>query len=127
MPTSLAPHTLPLKALIAGRILVATSFLFTPRVVARAFGMKSEGTPAIAMGRMFAIRNAALAAGLANPRWFTAPKAFLGVNILMDAVDAAAFLAAGRRGEFGPRTTVLTTTVAVSAVLAGVGALAADQ
>ncbi|WP_280269477.1 hypothetical protein [Nocardia wallacei] len=121
-PSSTRPPWL--KLLVGGRILVAGSFLLTPRLVARAFGMRSAGTPAIAMGRMFAIRNAALAAGLLKLESFAEPKTFVGANILIDTVDAAAFLAAGRRRELEPITTVLATAVAVSAVVAGAGALA---
>ncbi|WP_256977005.1 hypothetical protein [Rhodococcus sp. RS1C4] len=43
----------------------------------------------------------------------------------MDAVDAAAYLAAGTRGEIGVRSTVMSTAVALSAVDGGAAALRA--
>ncbi|WP_256977006.1 hypothetical protein [Rhodococcus sp. RS1C4] len=76
MPTTAAlnaPSSFPPKALIAGRIVVAATQLFTPRLVAEVFGMESRDTPAIACGRMFGIRNAALALGLINLGSFGGP------------------------------------------------------
>jgi hypothetical protein len=114
-----------LKLLIGGRIVVAVTHLLTPKLVARIFGMKSAGTPAIAYGRMFAIRNAALALGLLQLDNFASPRDFIKLNIVMDAVDAAAFAAAGRRRELSRATTILATGVALSAVAGGAGALLA--
>jgi hypothetical protein len=54
---------------------------------------------------------------------FTRPQQFLAVNIVMDSVDAAAFLAAGLRRDVSRTSTALTTGVALSAVLAGTAAL----
>lgn len=111
------------KALMTGRFIVAATHLFAPRLTMRLFGLSAEGTPAIAYARMFAIRNAALGLGLLRQDSFTRPQQFLALNIVMDAVDAAAFLAAGQRREISPTATALTTGVALSAVVAGTAAL----
>jgi hypothetical protein len=72
---------------------------------------------------MFAIRNAALGLGLLRLDSFTRPEQFLAVNIVMDSVDAAAFLAAGLRRDVSRTSTALSTAVALSAVVAGTAAL----
>lgn len=97
--------------------------LFTPRLTTRVFKLSAEGTPAIAYARMFAIRNAALGLGLLRLDSFTRPQQFLALNIVMDSVDAAAFLAARLRRDVSPTSTALATAVALSAVLAGTTAL----
>ncbi|WP_179476074.1 hypothetical protein [Mycolicibacterium vinylchloridicum] len=117
-------HLIPsLRSLTTGRFIVAATHLFTPRLAARLFQLTADGTPAIAYARMFAIRNAALGLGLLRLDNFTRPQHFLALNIVMDSVDAAAFLAAGLRREISPAATALTTAVALSAVLAGTTAL----
>jgi hypothetical protein len=115
--------SIPLKMLITGRIVVAATHLFTPMLVARIFGMRTAGTPAVAYGRMFGIRNAALALGLTKLDSFQSPADFIRLNILMDAVDAAAWIVAGRRKEVAGLTTVMATGVALSAVVGGTSAL----
>ncbi len=115
--------SIPLKMLITGRIVVAATHLFTPTLVARIFGMRTAGTPAIAYGRMFGIRNAALALGLTKLESFPSPADFIRLNIVMDAVDAAAWIAAGRRKEVAGLTTVMAAGVALSAVVGGTSAL----
>jgi hypothetical protein len=109
--------------LTTGRFIVAATHLLTPRLATRSFRLTADGTPAIAYARMFAIRNAALGLGLLRLDSFTRPQQFLALNIVMDSVDAVAFLAAGLRREISPASTALTTAVALSAVLAGTTAL----
>jgi hypothetical protein len=113
----------PLKMLIVGRCTVAATHLFTPRLVARIFRLESQGTPAIAYGRMFAIRNALLAAGLAKLGNLRSPRTFVKANVLIDAVDAVALIAAGRRKELSTTSAMLATTVALSAVAMGTAVL----
>src|ERR1700758_3321006 len=57
-------RSLPLNVLTGARMTIAVLAVLAPRVAARIFRMDVEGTPAVAMGRMFGIRNAALAVGL---------------------------------------------------------------
>jgi hypothetical protein len=124
MSTPVATNPLPLKLLIGGRIAVAITCLFTPRVFARIFRMDTAGTPAIALGRMFAIRNAALAAGLLRLDVFTAPRVFLKLNVLIDLADAIALMAAGRRHEISTTTSILGASTALTAIAYGAAALA---
>ncbi|MEU2425505.1 hypothetical protein ABZ619_31600 [Streptomyces sp. NPDC007851] len=115
-----------LKLLTTGRFVVAASHLATPGVIAQVFGMEMRGTPAVAYGRMFAIRNAALGLGLLRLDTVSDPRAFLKLNVVIDAVDAVAFVNSGIRRDIAPRTSVLAAAVAMSAVVAGVGALRAQ-
>jgi len=110
------------RALTTGRFIVAATHLFAPRLTTRLFRLTADGTPAIPYARMFAIRNAALGLGLLRLDNFTKPQQFLALNIVMDAVDAAAFLDAGARREVSRTSTVLTASVALSAVVAGTAA-----
>ncbi|WP_423488178.1 hypothetical protein [Mycobacteroides sp. PCS013] len=126
MSASVVVRSNPLKLLILGRSIVASGSLLTPNVFARVFRMEAAGTPAIPMGRMFGIRNALLAFGLARLGAFTAPSTFLKLNVLTDGVDAAVLVAAGRRGEISKLTSTLGTTVALSAVVLGAASLAAQ-
>jgi len=66
------------------------------------------------MGRLFGIRNIALAAGLLWLEATTAPRSFLLVNVLIDLVDASAFAAGGRRAQMGRSATVLGTALALT-------------
>ncbi|WP_406021788.1 hypothetical protein OH802_21245 [Nocardioides sp. NBC_00850] len=125
-PTAPIVPSVWLKLLTTGRFVVAASHLATPGTVAQVFGMEMRGTPAVAYGRMFAIRNAALAMGLLRLDTVTDPQAYLKLNVVMDAVDAVAFIASGIRRDVSPRTSVLATAVAMSAVVAGLGALRAQ-
>jgi hypothetical protein len=110
------------RALTTGRFVVAATHLFTPRLAARAFRLAADGTPAIPYARMFAIRNAALGLGLLRLDSFVRPQQFLAVNIVMDSVDAAAFLAAGLRRDVDRTAAVRSAAVALSAVVAGTAA-----
>ncbi|MFJ4206491.1 hypothetical protein ACIP2Y_43730 [Streptomyces sviceus] len=119
-------HLVPSRrALTTGRFIVAATHLFTPRLSARFFQLTASGTPAIPYSRMFAIRNAALGLGLQRMDSFTRPQQqqFLAVNIVMDSVDAVAFLAAGLRRDVSRTSTMLSAAVALSAVVAGTTAL----
>ncbi|MEE1759335.1 MULTISPECIES: hypothetical protein [unclassified Streptomyces] len=119
-------HLVPSRrALTTGRFIVAATHLFTPRLAARVFQLTASGTPAIPYARMFAIRNAALGLGLQRMDSFTRSQQqqFLAVNIVMDSVDAAAFLAAGLRRDVSRTSAMLSAAVALSAVVAGTTAL----
>ncbi len=72
---------------------------------------------------MFAIRNAALGLGLLRLDSFTRPQQFLALNVVMDSVDTAAFLAAGLRRDVSPTSSARSIAVALSAVVAGTAAL----
>lgn len=125
MPAQAASRSNTLKIFILGRSVVASGSLLTPYLFARVFRIQAAGTAAIPMGRMFGIRNALLALGLARLDAFTAPRAFLKLNVLVDAVDAVALISAGRRGEISKLTSTLGAGVALSAVAMGAASLAA--
>lgn len=126
MPAEVAKRPSLLKLFILGRSTVASGSLFAPYLFARLFRMQIAGTPAVFAMRMFGIRNAVLALGLARLDAFTVPRTFLGLNVVVDAVDAVAIAAAGRRGEISKLTSTLGTTVALSAVVLGAASLAAQ-
>ena len=88
--------------------------------------MEMRGTPAVAYGRMSAIRNAALGLGLLRLDTVTNPQAYLKPNVVMDAVDAVAFVASGIRRDVAPRTSGLATAAAMPAVVGAFGALRAQ-
>ena len=123
MTTSEITNSLPLRILVGGRIFAAATHLFIPRLAARSIGMESAGTPAITYGRMFGIRNAILAAGLLRLESFTAPRDFVTLNVLVDAVDAIAFLAAGQSKEISATSAAVGAGISLSAVAAGAAAL----
>ncbi|WP_425824662.1 hypothetical protein [Streptomyces fractus] len=127
METSKLTDSLPLRVLAGGRIFVAASHLLTPRLITRAFGMKADGTPAIAYGRMFGIRTAFMAAGLLNLEKFSAPRTFVKINVLIDTVDGLAFLAAGQRKDISATSAALGVGVSLSAAAAGAVALRGDR
>ena len=126
MPAQVTKRPSLLKLFILGRSTVASGSLFAPYLFARLFRMQIAGTPAVFALRLFGIRNAVLALGLARLDAFTVPRTFLGLNVVVDAVDAVAIAAAGRRGEISKLTSTLGTTVALSAVVLGAASLAAQ-
>jgi hypothetical protein len=97
--------------------------LFTPGIGARLFRIDADG-PAILMGRLFGIRNVALAAGLLRREVTTAPRSFLLVNVLIDLVDATAFVVARRRAQIGAPATVLGTVLALTGAALGASGFA---
>ncbi|MGL6234849.1 MAG: hypothetical protein ACRC20_05850 [Segniliparus sp.] len=114
-----APKHVMLRALIAGRTTVAITSLFVPRLGLRLLQIPGDGTPAPAMARLFGVRNALLAIGLSRLDAFKAPRAFLWANVVIDAVDALAFLEARSRREVGSAGAAIVTGIAASATVAG--------
>src|ERR1700757_3395547 len=127
--------TQPSQRSLASRILTGTRgalgviALLMPRIGARLFRIDADG-PAIVMGRLFGIRNIALATGLLRLEATTGPRPFLLVNVLIDLVDAGAFAAGGDRAQIGGPATVLGTALALTGAAlgaAGVASLGAPQ
>jgi hypothetical protein len=125
MDASFAKYPLPLRLLIAGRVGVAAIALFAPQVFAKIFRMETAGTPAVALGRMFAVRNAVLAGGLLRLTGLNFPGEFIKANIAIDLIDAAALTAAGRRHEVSTATAILGTGAALTGAVYGVATLLA--
>jgi hypothetical protein len=117
-----APFTnrsLPLNVLTGTRAALSVMALLMPRIGARIFRLDANGT-AVVMARLFGVRNAVLAAGLLRLDTMTVPRTFIGINVLIDLVDALAFAAAGRRREIGIGAATLGAGTALGA--AGLGA-----
>lgn len=115
----------PLALLVNGRLLLCVSMLANPKLVMRLFGMGDQHNAAPAFARMFGIRNGLLGLGLLNVWSSPNPRRLVITNIVVDAVDAAAFLDAKRRGEFSTTSAVMSTSVALTAVAMGALALPA--
>jgi hypothetical protein len=107
------------KSLIVGRTTLAVTALAAPQRALRLTGVPGDGTPAPMIYRMFGVRNGLLALGLSNLDQLRKPRLFVGLNVLIDFVDALAFVAAGRRGEVTRTGATISTLIAMSAVAAG--------
>lgn len=125
MSAKTVERSVPLNALTAARFAIATVATVFPRAGSRLFRLNGEGTAAIPMARLFGIRNVVLAAGLLRLDAVTSPRTFVGVNVLVDVVDALALVAAARRGEIPVSGAVLAGGTALLATGLGVAALVA--
>jgi hypothetical protein len=125
MSAKTVERSVPLNALTAARLAIATIATVFPRAGSRLFRLNGEGTAAIPMACLFGIRNVVLAAGLLRLDAVTSPRTFVGVNVLVDVVDALALVSAGRRGEIPVSGAVLAGGTALLATGLGVAALAA--
>ena|ERR1700757_1100156 len=126
MSTQSIRRSVALNVLTGARGALGVIALFTPRIGARMFRIDADGTPAIVMGRLFGIRNVALAAGLLRLDATTVPRIFMLINVLIDLVDTVAFVGAGRRGEIGAVATGFGTVLALTGAILGATSLAAQ-
>jgi hypothetical protein len=126
MSTQSIRRSVALNVLTGARGALGVIALFTPRIGARMFRIDARGTPAIVMGRLFGIRNVALAAGLLRLDATTVPRMFMLINVLIDLVDTVAFVGAGRRGEIGAVATGFGTVLALTGAILGATSLAAQ-
>jgi len=125
-------RSLALRILTGARGALGVIALLTPRIGARIFRIEADGS-AIVMGRLFGIRNIALAAGLLRPevtavRRLSGP--FLLVNALIDLADASVFAAGGHRAQIGRPAAALGTALALTGAAlsaAGFASLPATQ
>ncbi|MDT5094724.1 MAG: hypothetical protein QOH60_4087 [Mycobacterium sp.] len=118
-------RSVPLNLLTGTRVAIATIATLFPRLGSRMFRLNGEGTAAIPFARMFGIRNALLAAGLLQLDAVGSPRTFVGINVMVDIVDALALVDAGRRGEVPRSGAFLAGGTALLATGLGVAALAA--
>lgn len=112
--------------LVAGRILVGGGTLVAPRLLGRAFGIDPAANPAVSyVGRLFGVRAVLMAVQLA-----TVPRAqrrrLVGLHVAVDAVDAAAAVAATRSGALSRRAGAMATAAAVVEGALGVALLGLD-
>jgi len=116
-----------LKGLVGLRGAVGVGAWLAPRFSGRLFGLDPEANPqAPYLGRLFGVRDVALAFGLSTSRG-TQRVQWLQIGIACDLADAAAGVLAGRRGELPTRATVLVTATALLVATLGVVALQDEQ
>jgi hypothetical protein len=111
------------KILTRVRVAIGAGAWLAPRFSGRLFGLDPEGNPqASYLGRLFGVRDAALAFGLGTS---SGPQRvqWLQIGLACDLADAAAGVLAGRRGDLPPRSTVLVTGTALFAAALGIAAL----
>jgi len=108
------------RMLVGARTTLGLLTLLVPRTAGHLFLLDPDGNPQLPyLGRMWGIRNLALAAGLAGSqgpnrqRWWQ-------LNVGVDLLDAAASYTSWRHGELKTPTAALVTAVALLA--AGLGA-----
>lgn len=110
-------------ALIGIRASIGAGTWVAPQLAGRLFGLDAVANPQLPyMGRLFGIRDVALAAGLSMSNG-DGRKLWLQLGIMCDVADAAAGVLAGRKGELSKLSTVLVTAPALLAIALGVGAL----
>lgn len=115
------------QGLIAIRGAVGAGAWLAPRLSGRLFGLDPDANPqAPYLGRLFGVRDAALAFGLSTS---TGPhrSQWLRIGIVCDLADAAAGVLAGRRGELPKAATILVTATALAAAAMGIVALQGEQ
>ncbi len=122
MPPAL-PRTLPGKALLATRLLLGVAWV-APVTALRLLGMNpDQNREAAYVGRLFAVRDAALGLGLVFSTG-DSRKVWWRLGIGCDLADALAGLVSARRGEL-PNNRRVRVTLFVSGLLgAALGAAA---
>jgi hypothetical protein len=115
------------QMLVGLRGAVGAGAWLAPRLSGRAFGLDPVSNPqAPYLGRLFGVRDVALAVGLSNSSGSERAQ-WLRLGIACDLADAVAGLLAGRRGELPKLATVLVTATALSAAALGAAALQDQQ
>jgi hypothetical protein len=115
-----------LNAIIGIRAAIGASAWLAPNLSGRLFGLDPTANPQLPyVGRLFAIRDLALAAGLAQSSG-ESRRLWLQLGMACDAADALAGLLAGRGGQLSKLSTALVTAPAVMGIGLGVAALRAD-
>ncbi|MCU0313946.1 MAG: hypothetical protein MUC84_07800 [Solirubrobacteraceae bacterium] len=112
------PSTPEGRALLTARTMLGLSTLLTPRLASRAFGLDPAANPQLpVLGRMWGVRNLALAAGMAaasggdRAAWWRLQPA-------IDALDLAVIGLEWRRGAVpGPTAGLMAGTALVATVL----------
>lgn len=113
-------------SLIALRLAIGAGMWGAPRLTARAFGVNLGGNEqAVYLGRLFAIRDVALAAGaLASDS--QARRLWWRLGIVCDLADAAAGVLAGRSGAVPKVASAMVTGTALTAAAMGASVLASE-
>lgn len=112
-----------LKSLAGLRLAISLSTWATPRLAGRLFGLDPLGNPQLPyVGRLFAVRDAALAAGALQSQG-RARRDWLAIGAACDAADLAAAILAYRDGQIGPAGVSLLVVAPLAAIGMGVAAL----
>lgn len=121
------PSTTPGRALIGARTTLGASTLLAPRLAGRAFFMDPDDNPQLpVIGRMWGIRNLALAAGMYaaagenRARWWR-------VQVAVDALDFLAIATEWRRGAVSGPAAGLMAATALGATAMGALAVAGES
>ena len=111
------------KVIIGVRSAIGVGAWVAPGLAGQLFGLDMDANPQAAyLGRLFGVRDAVLAVGLATNTGRQRAQ-WLQLGLVCDLADAAAGVLAGRRGQLPPKATALVTATAVFAVGLGVVAL----
>jgi hypothetical protein len=120
------PDTPIVQSLVGLRATIGAGAWLAPRFSGRLFGLDPAANPqAPYLGRLFGVRDAALAFGLATSSG-SQRSLWLRVGVACDFADAVAGLLAGLRGELPTKATVLVTGTALSAAAVGLVALQSE-
>ncbi len=112
------------QGLVGVRAAIGTGAWLTPRLSGRLFGLDPDGNPQAAyLGRLFGIRDVALAYGLSTSDSQAQRRHWLRIGVMCDAADALAGLLAGRRGDLPARSALMVTLTALAAAGMGIAAL----
>lgn len=121
------PRSFPGRLLTGLRLAIGTGAWVAPELSGRAFGLDPAANPqAPYIGRLFAVRDAALGVGLLASEG-DARRLWWQLGIGCDLFDAAAGAIAGARDELPPAAATLTVGTALAAAALGAAALAADD
>ena len=121
------PNDTIIQSLVGMRGAVGTGAWLAPRLSGRLFGLDPAANPqASYLGRLFAVRDAALAFGLSTSTGRERAQ-WLRIGIACDLADAAAGLLAGRRGDLPARATILVTATALTGAALGIVALKGEE
>jgi len=122
----LIPHTSMGRALVGARVTLGLLTVFVPRTAGRLFLLDPDGNPQLAyIGRMWGLRNLALAAGLAGARG-PSRRHWWQINVVVDLVDAIASYDGWRRGELTAPTAAFVTSVALCAAMLGTASVTGE-
>jgi hypothetical protein len=122
-----SPAMPQINAIVGLRAAIGASAWLAPNLSGRLFGLNPSANPQLPyVGRLFAIRDVALAAGLAQSSG-ESRRLWLQLGVLCDAADALAGLLAGRGGQLSKVSTALVTGPAVMGLGLGVAALRAGD
>ena len=121
------PESTPGKVLTTLRFIIGGSAWLTPDLAGKAFGLDPDSNPqASYLGRLFAVRDAALGVGLVATEG-DARRLWWQIGVACDLADAAAGVIAGKQGRLPGPAAVMVTATALAAAGLGAAALMADD